>query len=238
MHLRNGGHGYGLVTKCLHWLTVVLIAAQFVVGLTMSADDSEADLAEDQLAKVEDRREAQREADQEQLEQRLDRREEVAEGQGEAAQERFEEEADRLENEFEERQESEDRRTEEQVRTRKAEIDGLEDSDVSTLHIGLGLAVLALGLVRLLWRRATPLPPWAEHLSSGERRLESWLEKSLLALLLVVPATGLLLVVVGTDWLFVHVTAQLLLVAVIALHVGLVLKHTLLHRHGHLARMV
>ena len=29
---RNGEHGYGWVTKVLHWLTLALVAAQFVVG--------------------------------------------------------------------------------------------------------------------------------------------------------------------------------------------------------------
>jgi cytochrome b561 len=34
--LRNGPHGYGLVTKFLHWATVVLLLAQFVVGYVMA----------------------------------------------------------------------------------------------------------------------------------------------------------------------------------------------------------
>jgi len=33
---RNGSHGYGLVTRTLHWLTVALVLAQFVVGYAMS----------------------------------------------------------------------------------------------------------------------------------------------------------------------------------------------------------
>ena len=43
MHLRNGEHGYGAVTKALHWLTVAAIAAQFFVGYTM---ETEADVPE------------------------------------------------------------------------------------------------------------------------------------------------------------------------------------------------
>jgi cytochrome b561 len=39
VRIRNGPHGYGLVTKALHWLAVVAIAAQFAVGRTMDADD-------------------------------------------------------------------------------------------------------------------------------------------------------------------------------------------------------
>ncbi|HEY0903238.1 MAG TPA: cytochrome b/b6 domain-containing protein [Marmoricola sp.] len=39
MVLRNGPDGYGVVTKTLHWLTVLLVATQFVVGYSMDADD-------------------------------------------------------------------------------------------------------------------------------------------------------------------------------------------------------
>ena len=95
-----------------------------------------------------------------------------------------------------------------------------------------------LAAVRLVWRRTTPLPPWAEHLSAGERRLEGRLEKLLLALLFVVPATGLLLVAAGDDWLPVHVAAQIVFLVAIAAHVGLVLRHTVVRRNRHLARML
>ncbi len=40
MTARNGEHGYGWVTRTLHWLTVALVLAQFVVGYVMSGDDS------------------------------------------------------------------------------------------------------------------------------------------------------------------------------------------------------
>jgi cytochrome b561 len=36
----------------------------------------------------------------------------------------------------------------------------------------------------------------------------------------------------------VHVTAQVVFLGVIALHIGLVLKHTVVRRHRHLARML
>ena len=40
MRMRNQPEGYGLVTKLLHWATVVVLAAQFVVGYAMTrADD-------------------------------------------------------------------------------------------------------------------------------------------------------------------------------------------------------
>lgn len=237
MYLRNGGHGYGVVTKSLHWLTVVVIVAQFVVGLTMSRD-GKSDRAEERLARLEDREKSAREAAEERFAQDLERREERAKARGHAAEQSFKEQADRLEDRFRARQLDAARRFEEQLRAREAELDEQEDSDVSALHVGLGLTVLALGVVRLLWRRTTPLPPWAENLSPRERWAASWLEKGMLSLLLVVPATGLLLVLVSTDWVAVHVTAQVLLLTVIAAHVGLVLKHTVVRRHRHLARML
>lgn len=40
MPLRNGSHGYGAVTKTLHWATVLALVAQVVVGYSMDADDS------------------------------------------------------------------------------------------------------------------------------------------------------------------------------------------------------
>lgn len=193
MHLRNGEHGYGAVTKLLHWLTVVAVVAQFVVGLTMSADDSARD----------------------RFDQRLERLEEQAEAQGEAAEERWDEEEKRL---------------------KEARPDS--DDGPSPLHIVLGLSIIGLALLRLLWRSATPLPPWAEYLGPGERRLQHWLEKLLLTMLIVTPGTGLLLMAGSDDLLAVHVTAQIALLALIAAHVGLVLSHTVFRRNRHLSRMV
>jgi cytochrome b561 len=116
---------------------------------------------------------------------------------------------------------------------------GLGDGlSLPELHVGLGLFILLLAGVRLLWRRTTPLPPWAEHLSAGERRLEGRLEKLLLALLVVVPASGLLLVAAGDGWLPLHVATQVAFLVGIALHLGLVLSHTVVRRNRHLARML
>jgi cytochrome b561 len=52
-----------------------------------------------------------------------------------------------------------------------------------------------------------------------------------------VPATGLLLIATGGGWLAVHIAAQVLLLAVIAVHVGLVLSHTV-RRDGQLGRLL
>jgi cytochrome b561 len=52
--LRNGEHGYGVVTKTLHWLTVFAIAGQFPVGLAMAADDSARDFERDRIEQLEE----------------------------------------------------------------------------------------------------------------------------------------------------------------------------------------
>jgi cytochrome b561 len=216
MPFRNGAHGYGGVTKVLHWLTVATIAGQFAVGWTMDVDD-----ASDGAAA--------------RLDAEADRLEEDAEGRGEAAEEAAEAEIERREAALDGEDDDSMAEVFSDVVTGSGFGDGLS---LPELHVTLGLFLIGLALARMLWRRATPLPPWAEHLSAGERRLEGRLEKLLLALLLVVPATGLLLVATGDDWLPVHVTAQIAFLVAIAVHVGLVLRHTVLRRNRHLSRML
>jgi len=217
MRLRNGDHGYGVVTKFLHWLTVAIIAGQFAIGWTMDADDAALRRADERIDRLEELGEEQ------------------AEIQGEAVEQAFENKIDRLRDELDA---SEDNRV-------AAALSDVPSGDLLAgglsgpeLHVVLGLSIMLLGLFRVLWRARTPLPPWADYLGPGERRLQSLLEKVLLTLLFVVPGTGLLLVVGSNDWLPVHVTAQVLLLGVIALHVGLALKHTVVRRHRHLARML
>ncbi|MDX3645931.1 hypothetical protein, partial [Streptomyces sp. MB09-02B] len=38
--LRNGPHGYGTVTKTLHWVVFVALVVQFAVGYLLDVDDS------------------------------------------------------------------------------------------------------------------------------------------------------------------------------------------------------
>ena len=180
MRLRNGEHGYGLVTKVLHWLTVAAIAAQFAVGWTMEADDP--------ALKREDER----------IDQLEELGEEQAEGQGEAAEQAFENEIDRLRDELDAREDEYVSAAFSDVFSGEFLAGGLSGPE---LHVLLGLSIMLLGLLRVVWRARTPLPPWADHLGPGERRLESLLEKALLTLLFVVPGTGLLLIAGSTDWL-------------------------------------
>jgi len=216
MRLRNGDHGYGVVTKFLHWLTVAAILGQFLVGLGMDLDEA--------TDRQEDRLDAE-----------ADRLEEDAEGRGDAAEEQAEAEIERREDALDAREDGEAAGVFSDVVTGDAFGDGLS---LPELHIGLGLVILALAVLRVAWRRTAALPPWAEHLGEGERRLEGLLERLLLTMLFVVPASGLLLVAAGDDWLPVHVVAQIVFLLAIAAHVGLVLRHTVVRRNRHLARML
>ena len=99
-----------------------------------------------------------------------------------------------------------------------------------TTHVALGLLIVLLAVVRVVWRRASGLPPWAESLSDGERRLATFTERTLLVLLFVIPTTGIALVLGDDDLLPLHVAAHITFFVALAAHVGLVLRRGLLPR--------
>ena len=148
--LRNSDAGYGLVTKALHWSTVLVVLLQFGVGYAM---------------------------------------------------------------------------------TRVAPTGGAE---LLPVHVGLGVGILVLAGVRIGWRVATPLPPWADQLSMLERRTAKAVERSLYALLFIIPLSGLGLTrTSGTTWsvlLGLHIASHVAFFAVLAVHLVLVAKKRLLNR--------
>ncbi|HSX66900.1 cytochrome b/b6 domain-containing protein [Nocardioides sp.] len=190
MHLRNGTHGYGVVTKLLHWLTVALFALQFWVGYTMETDR---DLARVDCDPAGERRSGGDTTDAE--EERLDRIEEACEAREEAREQ-----------------------------AAKA-----ADDEPSRLHVGLGVALLLLGTARVGWRRLGSLPPWSERLGPRGRKAGGAVEKVLLGLMFLVPASGLLLLV-SDDLVALHVAAHLSFFAALAVHLVVVLGHRLLPR--------
>lgn len=214
--LRNGEHGYGRVTKALHWITVLALAAQVVLGYVMDPDAG-SDAAQERLDRLEERCETRSE---------------------EAAVERCEAEVDRREDRLDAREDEDSA----DVLPGLVSGDGFSDGlSLVEGHVLLGVLILVLAAGRVAWRAATPLPPWSPVLGPGERRLEALLEKVMLALLFVVPGTGLLLVAdVGPlpGSVGVHVAAHVVLYATVALHVGLVLRHTVVRRERHLSRML
>ncbi|NYJ01230.1 cytochrome b561 [Nocardioides thalensis] len=187
MRLRNGQHGYGAVTKALHWLTVALFATQFVVGYTM---DTDPDLPQVECDPVGEGRSGGDTSDAE--DERLDRVEERCEAREDAREQAAEEQ-------------------------------------IPTLHVVLGIAILAVGLVRVAWRRLTPLPPWDPRLSTTDQRVVHATEAVLLSLMFVVPATGLLLVA-DRDLVALHVVAHVCFFVALGAHLTMVLGRRLLPR--------
>jgi cytochrome b561 len=185
MSLRTRPEGYGLVTKVLHWLTVLVVAAQLVVGYTMDLDGACDPPGEE--------RSGGDTTDVE--EERLDRIEDLCEAR-----------ADEL-----------------------VLLNG--PFDRPEVHLLLGLTVLTLAVVRLGWRRYDGFPSWSEHLSEGERRLVHWTERVLLALLFVVPLSGLVLVATGDDGvLWLHVGAHIAFFVTLAAHLFTNLRPRILAR--------
>ena len=111
------------------------------------------------------------------------------------------------------------------------------DDRLVTVHVVLGLTILTLAIIRLMWRRNTPLPPWAPGLSSAERVFATWTERALYLSLLLIPITGLSLLLLSDDLLAAHITTHLLFFGALAAHLGLVMKHQLIDRDNLLGRM-
>ena len=180
MRIRNDERGYGLVTAYLHWLTVLLLLAQFVLGYAMES------LGEHFLGEMDS----------------------LGKGRG----------------------------------------DG--DERLVFAHAWLGAAILVVALVRIVWRTTTPLPPWDERLTEGDRRVERLAELVLYSLLVLTPASGLALLylsgeereVADGEWLppfdllgdgpllALHVTCHIALYATLAVHVAIALRRRTLGR--------
>lgn len=74
--LRNGPNGYGRVTKVLHWLTVLLLAAQFAVGLAID-DKAFRDDTRAQIERLEEQEDDAEGAERDRLRDEIERLEEV-----------------------------------------------------------------------------------------------------------------------------------------------------------------
>lgn len=128
-----------------------------------------------------------------------------------------------------------------------------------SVHVSLGIAVLALAGLRIGWRLVNPSRPRSG--TAMESRVAHWVQWLLLALLLALPVSGWLIVsangfapgffglfslppLVGqSEWLHevgeeIHELLPWVLVGVLALHVAGALKHHLIDADGTLKRML
>ncbi len=138
---------------------------------------------------------------------------------------------------------------------------GFSQGTLYNWHKSIGLVALLVAIARLSWRTLTPLPAWAAALSEGERRFSHRIEQVLYTAMLVMPVSGYLYVMAGgygvllfgawalpnpigkvavLAWIgkWTHIVASYALLAAVAGHVGLVLKHQVIRRDGLLRRML
>lgn len=103
--------------------------------------------------------------------------------------------------------------------------------DLFVVHVTIGMVLLATGVLRIFWRRFDGFPDWSPSLGPGERRLVHGVERGLVALLVLVPLTGVVLVATGDDdWLPLHLTGHAALLLALALHLFTNLRPTVLRR--------
>ncbi len=108
----------------------------------------------------------------------------------------------------------------------------LDDPDTLVrFHVVLGVTILVLAVARVVWRRVVGLPPWAEQLTTGQRRIATWTERALLTTLFLVPLSGLALVASGDDDLvWLHVAGHVAFFVALLAHLGLVVGRGLVPR--------
>ena len=127
-------------------------------------------------------------------------------------------------------------------------------------HQSFGLLMLLVVVARIIWRRRSTLPDWAEGLTQWDRKYAHIVERTLYWLMVLVPLSGLLLVMTKVDNIYffglhipsflphnesianilggIHGITRLLLLLTILFHVGFILKHQLVNKDGLLKRML
>lgn len=127
--------------------------------------------------------------------------------------------------------------TQEQMEKRGPEATGLRIAGLP-VHIWLGLAVLALVLVRIAVRRVQGTPDRADAMHSGLQRVSIWGHRLLYALMVLVPLAGMarafLKIEAAGD---MHETLATLLVLVALGHAAAAIFHQYVLKDGTLQRM-
>ncbi len=138
---------------------------------------------------------------------------------------------------------------------------GMGQNTLYDWHKSIGLVILALMVLRVIWRNSSGLPDWSPLLTESERRLSHRLEMMVYAMLFAMPISGYLFVMAGNygvklfgswplpnpigkvpalatlSWIL-HVLFAYVAVVFIAWHVGHGLKKHLEAGGGFLERML
>ena len=65
---------------------------------------------------------------------------------------------------------------------------GYSGGELYTWHKSAGVVVLAVVLLRIVWRKTTPLPDWAGTLEDWERAVTKWVERVLYTFVSSIPS--------------------------------------------------
>lgn len=132
------------------------------------------------------------------------------------------------------------------------------------LHKSIGFMILALVILRLLWRLAGQSPELPSNMSKIERRMAVLAHAALYVLMIALPLTGWVLVSVSTlgivtlafdkvlipnlplppsdtaelFWSWVHAVLAFGAGSLVALHIGAAFWHQFIRRDGLLVRMI
>ena len=138
---------------------------------------------------------------------------------------------------------------------------GYSGGELYTWHKSAGVVVLVVVLLRIVWRKTTPLPDWAETLEDWERAVTKWVERVLYACMILMPVSGYVFTMAGGynfklfglvklpvlieknaglaaagEWS--HLIIGYMIVIALTLHIGLGLKHHLVNKDRFLNRML
>lgn len=138
---------------------------------------------------------------------------------------------------------------------------GLDQGAYYNWHKSIGFTIIILVLLRIVWRNTTRLPDWPATLASWEQTCMKWTERVLYFCMVVMPLSGYVFTLAGGynfKWFglvplpqliakdatvaktaeFIHAGTAYVIIAAVALHLGLALKRHRVDRDGFLHRMV
>lgn len=142
----------------------------------------------------------------------------------------------------------------------KSTVLGLSQNNYFAWHKSIGLIALAVAVIRLLNRSFSGLPGWAPGLTNTEKRMMHWYEKLLYLGMFVMPISGFVYVMaagygvhflemvylpnpigkwkeLGVAAKWTHIVSAWIIVAALAAHLLVVLRHQLFVRDNLLGRM-
>jgi cytochrome b561 len=138
---------------------------------------------------------------------------------------------------------------------------GFAQGDYYTWHKSIGVLVLALVLLRIIWRKTTRLPDWPAAMAPWEQRALTWTERTLYACMVVMPLSGYVFTLAGgynfklfglvalpqliaknaavaSTAQFVHAATAYVIVTAVGLHLALAIKRHAVDKDGFLHRML